>query len=137
MDYQKIIDYLNEKSAFSKALGIKIIEIKKDYAQCEMCPATIHENTVYVIHGGALFSLADVACSAAAATHGYKITTLSADFHFLSPANKESGTLVATANKIKFGRKISVYNVDVVDTKGKLIAKGTFSFYNLEEPFGS
>jgi len=135
MDYQEIINERNRKSNFAKALGIEIKEIEKGYARCEMQLSNLHGNAIDTVHGGALFSLADVACGSAAASGGYKMTTISSNFNFISVSDNKD-TLVAVAKEVKSGRKICVYDVDIADSKGKLIAKGTFSFYNLGEPLG-
>lgn len=91
----------------------------------------VHRN--HAVHGGCIFSLADTIGGSAAISYGNSIVTMSGNFHYLSPA-AGIDKLYAIAREIKHGKKISVYDVEIRDDKGKLIAKGTFSYYDLGKP---
>lgn len=134
MTCEEILRYRNENNSFASFLGITTLEMKEGYASGEMRLEKHHKNAVNSVHGGCIFALADTIGGAAAASHGTRITTISGDFHFVSAAF-DSKLLEATAREVKFGKKICVYDVEVRDETGKMIAKGLFSYYNLGTPW--
>jgi len=106
------------------------------YAKGEISIADHHMNIIRSVHGGCTFSLADTVAGSAAVSHGELVTTVSANINYLSPAIGVK-KLVAEAVEIKYGKNVSVYDVSISDENGKLIAKGTFSYYNLKTPVES
>ena len=133
MTCEEIMDFRNKNNKFAAYLGIHTTEMKPGYAKGEMVVAKHFENAIQSIHGGCLFTLADTIGGAAAASRGNRMTTVSGDFHFLSPAI-EVKKLIAVATEQKYGKTLSVFNVDIFNEKEKLLAKGTFTFYNLGIP---
>lgn len=132
-DYERILKHRNEVNRYASFMGIVTTEIKEGYAKGELIIRPEHENAVGTVHGGAIFSLADTAAGAAAASYGTRMTTVSSDFHYLSPA-MGTDKLCAEAKGIKCGKKLLVFEVEVTSTEGKLIAKGTFTYFNLQVP---
>lgn len=131
MNCEEIMGFRNKNSKFSAYLGIHITEMKPGYAKGEMVVAKHHENIMQSLHGGCLFSLADTIGGAASSSRGNRAITVSGDFHFLSPAI-EVKRLTAIATEQKYGKKISVYDVAIFNEKEELLAKGIFTFYNLD-----
>ncbi len=134
MTLEEILKYRNENNAFAQYIGIHTQELELGYAKAQLILKPYHRNSVGSVHGGCIFALADTVGGAAASSHGTRITTISADFHYLSAA-LESKELIGTAREIKFGKKIRTYDVEITDETGKLIAKGIFSYYNLGTPW--
>lgn len=133
MDYERLLKHRNEVNNYAKFLGIVTTEIKEGYAKAQMEIRPEHENAVGSVHGGAIFSLADTCAGAAAASYGTKMTTVSDDFHYLSPA-MEVKALYAEAKAIKHGKRMSILEVEVLTDGKKLVAKGTFTYFNLGVP---
>lgn len=131
MNYDEIIEFRNKNSKFAAHVGIRITEMKPGYAKGEMLVADHHQNAIQSIHGGCLFSIADTIGGTAAVSRGRRTTTMSSDFHFLSPG-VDVKKLVAVATEVKCGKKISIYDVEVFNEREVLLAKGTFTFFNLE-----
>lgn len=132
-DYERILEHRNKINKYASFMGIVTTQIKEGYARSEMTIRPEHENAVGTVHGGGIFSLADTTAGAAAASYGMRMTTLSSDFHFLSPAmNTEK--LYAEAKSVKYGKKILVFDVEVFSDVGKLVAKGSFTYFNLGVP---
>lgn len=131
MDGDYIIAKNFRESNFSLMLGIEFTDVSEGFATGELEIREDHMNVIGSVHGGCLFSLADTIAGVAAASHGDKLTTSSGNFHFLSPA-LDCRKLIAEAKEIKNGRRTSVCDVDIKNENGKLLAKGTFSFYKLE-----
>lgn len=132
-NYDKLMEYRNENNEFACFMGIRTIEIRKGYARGEMKIRPEFQNVVGSVHGGCFFTLADTIGGAAAASYNTKMTTISSDFHFLSPGIGIE-KLCAEAVEIKHGKTINVYDVSILNENGKLLAKGTFSYYNLGTP---
>ena len=134
MTCEEIMKYRNDHNSFAAFLGIVTTEMTPGYAKGEMYLNVNHINAVGSVHGGAIFALADTIGGAAAASHGTRTTTVSGDFHYLSAA-MGSKKLIGVAKEIKYGKRILVYDVEILDEQEKLIAKGTFSYYNLGTPW--
>ncbi len=118
---QRIVkDYLEKNDKFAKYNNIKVIEVREGYAVTEMEINENHLNAAGTVHGGAIFSLADLALGAAANSFGVLNLSLNATISYIKTA--KSGRLRAIAKKISESKKISVYKVDVKDNKDNLIA---------------
>lgn len=103
------------------AANIEVVKVDKNYAQCKMPISNIHLNGDGVVMGGAIFTLADFTSALAANYGNVPTVSLSGNINFVSAA-KDAEYLLATANPIKDGKSSSVFNVEVKDDKGKLIA---------------
>jgi acyl-CoA thioesterase len=79
-----------------------------------------HINGVGLVHGGALFTLADFAFAAAANSHEEVAVAINASISYLKGV--KAGTLYAEAEEISNSRKISTYSIRVTDSSGQLIA---------------
>lgn len=90
---------------------------------------SMHHNPYGIVHGGLLYTMADIASGVTARQHGTNPVTLDSDFHFLS--NVSTGTLTARSEVVRTGRTIAVIRVRIANETGRLLADGTFSFYYL------
>jgi len=126
--YARMIDYMNTVPDFSFHNGIKIKELKDNYASCsvELTPEVI--NSQGYAHGGIVFSICDVAAGFAAASIDRRLVTQGATISYLRPAALGS-TLTAKAEPIKLGKTISVVEVRVTDEQNRLIAQATFTVF--------
>ena len=131
--YKELIEYCNQNNNFCKFLGVQITELEQGYAKGEMKIKEQLLNIYHTVHGGSIFSLADTIGGLAALSYGNSVVTMSSDFHYLSAA-AGIDKIYATAREIKHGKKISVYDVEIRDDGGRLVAKGTFSYFDLEKP---
>ncbi len=73
------------------------------------------------VHGGAIFSLADQAFAAASNSMQLLALGLQMNINYVSGA-RVGDKLIAEASRMNFGRRISVYRIEVRNTSGKLIA---------------
>lgn len=129
MTYQQIFDV----DHFSNNLGIEIIGIEDGKSKTRLKIQDYFYNPIGSIHGGVLFSLADVTAGYLANSYGNVTTTLSANFNYLSPALRPTVELVAYGKEIKRGKTISIYDVEIFDEKERKIASGTFTFYSMNK----
>ena len=120
-------------NVFAQYLGIKIVENRKGYSKCELEIREEFLNPSHTVHGGCIYTLADVTVGNAAAAYGYAAPTLEAGLHYLAAA-KGVEKLHAVAKEIHHGRPVMVFSVDVSDGQGKIFASGPFSFFNTGMP---
>ena len=105
---------------FAQHAGIELLEVKSGTAKVRMEVKPFHINGVGLVHGGALFTLADFAFAAAANSHEEVAVAINASISYLKGI--KTGTLYAEAEEISNSRKISVYSIKVTDEAGQLIA---------------
>jgi len=117
---EKIRTLLNENDKFAKHNNIRVIKVEKGYAETEMIINENHINAAGVVQGGAIFTLADLAFGAASNSYGVLNLSLSSTISFIRPA--KSGRLKAIAKEITKTKKISVYQIEVIDDNGNLVA---------------
>lgn len=130
MDFEKLKSFRNMKNNFARLLGIELTEISDGYAKAEMTATKELINPIGSLHGGCLYTIADVAGGAAASSYGIHVTTIDGNFHYLR-AGINTKKLYATATEIKKGKKISVYSISVTDQDDVELAVGIFSFMSL------
>lgn len=133
MDFEKLIQMRNEKNIFAKHLGIKITKIEPGKAEAEVTVTEHLLNLIDSIHGGCLYTLADVAAGSVAASYGIKMTTLGSDMHYLNPG-LDCTKVYAHAEAVKRGKKVCVIHIDLYDQKTTLLATATFTFMSLGVP---
>lgn len=133
MDYDKIKTLRNRDYESGKLLNIITDEVKKGYAKGRLVIRPEHMNPIGSVHGGCIFFLCDTIGGTAAISHGTYATTISGHINYLNPAIGTS-TLTAVAREVKCGKNIIVCDVEVFDEKESIIAKGTFSYFNLNKP---
>ena len=114
--------------------NMKVEEVSAQHSRISMPITDITCNGMGFVHGGVLFSLADIAFGAAS-NYGPKTgtVTLSSNMQFLAPGRH--GPLVAEANCIRSGHHIVVYSVDIRDANGLLLAHGTFEGFRTDFAF--
>ncbi|MBR1731264.1 MAG: PaaI family thioesterase, partial [Ruminococcus sp.] len=109
--------------------GIYIEELTDEYCLCSMKIEDVHRNALGGVMGGAIFTLADLAFSAACNNAHKPTVALQTSVSYLSMAKGE--TLFARAECVKDGRTTAVYNIDVTDDTGRHIAKVAATGYKL------
>ncbi len=79
-----------------------------------------HLNSVNVVQGGAIFTLADFAFAAASNSYGTVALGISVNIFYVKSATK--GTLIAEAKEISVTPKLATYHVTVMNQKKEIIA---------------
>ena len=116
-----------QSNAFMVHNHIQMDKMETDHAvfRLNICPESW--NPMGMVHGGAMYTLADNAAGAAAYSDGRVYVTQSGTLHFLR--NQSEGVLLAEARVRHRGKMTCVVTVDITGDEGTLIATGDFSFF--------
>lgn len=110
------------------ATGIVIDSAEPGRAVCSLTLEEKHMNENHVPMGGAIFTLADIACAVAANGHSDKKTvSQQVSITFLAPAKGKR--LIAEASCLRAGRTTALYAADVRDELGTYVAHATMNAY--------
>jgi acyl-CoA thioesterase len=110
-----------EEEPYAKLFGIKVIELRQGYSLVEMRALKKYENIFSITHGGAVFSLMDVAFGSAANSYGTVAVALDVNINYIRPA-VTGDILRAEAKEVSRGNKIATYNVIVRNSSNKVVA---------------
>ena len=110
---------------FATLNGAHIEEVDDGYAKVVMDLGERHYNAVGAVMGGAIFTTADFAFAVATNWQGKPAVSQNANITFLGRAKGRQ--LVAEAKRVKDGRTICYYTVEVRDELGNLVAHLTSS----------
>ncbi len=123
--------YAND--AFSKWLGIKVVEVGEGECKLQMEVRDDMLNGFYIAHGGITYSLADSALAFASNSIGYQAVSIETS---ISHIGKVVGgdILTATSSRIHKSRKFASYAISVVNQDDSLVAsfKGTVYYTGKE-----
>ena len=126
-EYRGMLNKVNTGPYFGPKSGAMVTAAGGGEAEGELAIRTETKNPMGVVHGGALFTLADTVAGTAAFTTGRNCVTLDSSMQFLSAARGDKVYCVARPKKT--GRTILVYEITITDSEGRLVATGIFTFY--------
>lgn len=121
-----------KKDMFAAYNGIELLEAEKGRARVKMDITENHRNGLGIVHGGAIFTLADLAFAAASNSHGTVAVSINANISNMKAVSE--GTLYAEAREISINHKLGTYTVDVTNEKGELIAIFQGMVYRKKDP---
>jgi acyl-CoA thioesterase len=102
---------------FSNLLGIRLVEVREGYAECEMRYTDALDNIHGIAHGGAIFSLIDEAFEISSNSHGTVALALNMSVTFIKQALKNS-VLKAASKEISKAKRTATYQITVEDSQG-------------------
>lgn len=105
----------------ARALGIEIVAVAPGAATLAMTVRQDMVNSHGTCHGGFLFTLADAAFAYACNSQNHRAVAGGADIDFLAPAHL-GDTLTAHGRERQQGGRSGIYDVEVADQTGKLVA---------------
>lgn len=123
---EEIVQQMFDNDAFSKWLGIEVIEIGEGISTLRMTVRKEMLNGFEVLHGGITYSLADSALAFASNAYGRKSMSIETSIsHTLSC--KEGDVLTTKTVERSLSNKIGVYDISVYNQDEKVVAlfKGT------------
>ena len=119
---------LVEKNPYMQELKIDILEIERGFVKGKLTVTDKVLNPYGSVHGGCLFSLADITAGLAACTYGVYSSTIDGNMEYILPA-MDTEYIICEAKEIRQGMHVSQYEADLYDDKHQLVDKATFSFY--------
>ena len=125
--YREMLDKVNSGPYFGPRSGAMVTFAGGGEAEGELIIRPETRNPMGVVHGGALFTLADTVAGTAAFTTGRNCVTLDSSMQFLSAARGDKVRCVAKPKKA--GRTIMVYEISITDSEERLVATGIFTFF--------
>jgi len=125
--YQMVQD--NE---YMKMLGIELLEVDEGYANGRIYIEDKLLNPNKTVHGGCLYSLADIIAGIAASSYGKKVCTVSGNMNYVNPAY-DTKYVYCEATEVRQGNHLGVYDVRLTNDKNGVIETGSFTYYNLND----
>lgn len=116
-----VVTHMLEHDAFSRWLGITVLDIREGYSRVRM---TIREEMVNgfgIIHGGIAFSLADSAFAFACNNRNTLSVALDTSINFIKPVYI-GDILTAVATEIHNGQSTGLYQVEIRNQKDHVVA---------------
>ena len=130
---QKIRDFF-KNDRFAEHSGIELIDVSPGYAKASMDIKEFHLNGANMVHGGAIFTLADLAFAVASNSHGTIAVAINASIWYVKASTE--GTLFAEAKEVSINPKLATYNIDVTNEAGDTIATFQGMVYRKKQTIG-
>jgi acyl-CoA thioesterase len=105
---------------FSAHCNVELLDASPGYAKARMLIADEHLNGFGTVHGGAIFTLADLVFGTAANAHGRIAMAINCSIAYVIAARQ--GYLTAEAKEVSLGHKLATYIVTITDEADEIIA---------------
>ncbi len=109
-----------KKDKFAEYVGIELVEVSEGRAKVRLKINQEHLNGVDLVHGGAIFALADFAFAVASNSHGTIALGINANISYIKAAR--GGVLTADAVEVAKNPKLATYHVNISNQEGDIIA---------------
>ena len=110
---------------------IEMVSVEQNEAVFRLNIRPESKNAYGMVHGGAIYAMADNAAGFAVHTDGRHHVTQTSALHFLR--NQSEGTVTATARVRHRGNTTTLVMVDIEGENGKLLATGEFTFFCIDK----
>lgn len=116
-----------QKNGFTVYNHIEMVLAERDHAVFRLNIRPESKNSYGMVHGGAIYAMADNATGFAAHTDGRSYVTQTSSLHFLR--NQPEGEIQADARVRHRGRATCLVAVDILGEDETLLATGEFTFF--------
>lgn len=120
-----------QRDAYASHLGIDLLSLKEGCARARMTLKSFHGNMYGMIHGGAIFSLADFVFQAASNSHGEVAVAIHANVSYIQAPR--TTVLYAEATEVSRTRRLANYAVRVTEDGDGLIAMFQGTVYRMPD----
>ena len=138
IDLEKFKAYFNEHDRFSAKNGMRATEIREGYARVELTVGEESKNFMGSMHGGLLYTMADVAAGLAMVAYGKQVVTLNGSMEYIKAAY--GGRVVAEGKVVACGKTIARCEVKLCGEDGTLYGKSHLTMFIMDneipETFG-
>ncbi|QIK39038.1 PaaI family thioesterase [Caldichromatium japonicum] len=110
---------------------MELVEVSAGRARAQLRIAPHHFNAVGLVHGAAIFSLADLVFAVASNAHGTVALGLNVAVSFMKAVR--SGVLTAEAEEVSCNPRLVTYLIRVTDETGAAIALMQGAVYRKQE----
>jgi acyl-CoA thioesterase len=126
MTPEEIVFQMYRNDAFSRWLGIEILEVKPGYCKLKMVLRSEMTNGFRIAHGGITYSFADSALAFASNGRGIHAVSIETSIAHTRPV-QPGDELFAVAFEKSHTRRFGIYDIEVHNQRGELVAlfKGT------------
>ncbi|KUO71983.1 MAG: hypothetical protein APF81_07520 [Desulfosporosinus sp. BRH_c37] len=128
--FTKILE-LYQDNSYAHLTGIKIVAMGPGKLIAEMVIDKHNSNMAGTLHGGATATLVDVCMGMACFTKGSIVVSSNINVSYLA-AGKVGDKVIAVGQVIRAGKTAFFAEASLEDEKGKIIAKGTGTFFFIE-----
>lgn len=113
---------ITDQGTLIKTMGIEVTEIGDDYLVATMPAIPQHHNPIGMVHGGANVALAETVASYAAnfVVDYTKFYCVGQEINANHLKASRNGTLTATAKPLHLGKRTSVWEVKITNSRGEL-----------------
>ncbi|WP_099468115.1 PaaI family thioesterase [Konateibacter massiliensis] len=127
-----MINFTEALKVIEENSGIHFLKVEEMYAESELYIKPEHLNMFQIVGGGCLYNLADITAGVAYNSQKEKGVTATGTMDFLRAA-KDTEKIICKATLVKKGSKLCFATTEVEDDKGRLVARGSFVFCNVEQ----
>jgi len=124
-----IMSIMKTQAPYWELLGMELVDVGRGWAKVRLEYSDNLLQPFGVVHGGAIFSVADSSVAMALLgliKHNEVFTTVEMKINYLRPFTE--GEILSEARIIYKGSRIALGDVEVRDTKGELIAKAVSTY---------
>jgi acyl-CoA thioesterase len=118
---QAVVAHMIEHDAFSRWLGIEVLEVREGYSKIRMTLRDEMLNGFGIIHGGIAFSLADSAFAFACNNRNNLSVALDTSINF-TKTTLPGEVLTAEATEQHNGRSTGLYQVRITRNEEEVVA---------------
>lgn len=122
----RLVARMMEQDAFSQWLGIEVLKTGPGICSLRMTVRPEMNNGFRITHGGISYCVADSALAFASNSHGIHAVSIETSISHVKPV-RSGDVLMASATEMSRTTRIAVYQVDVSNQEGSVVAlfKGT------------
>ncbi len=124
-----------KRDKFAGYVGLELEDLSPGRARVKCEIQEHHLNGVHCVHGGMLFTLADMAFAAAANSHGNLAVALNASISFVKAA--KGRVLYAEAQEVSRSGRHGVYTIRITDETGDTVCLFQGTAYVKKEPIST
>jgi acyl-CoA thioesterase len=117
----EIVQLMLEKDAFSKLLGMEVLQISVGSCQLSMTISKELLNGFHIAHGGICYSLADSALAFSANSYGFQCVSIETSISHVKKV-VENDRLTATVKELNKTHKTALYEVVVTNQLQEAVA---------------
>ena len=132
MTPKEVLDKMLSADAFSKWLGIEVLEHREGYCKIQM---TIREEMVNgfgICHGGVPYAFADSALAFASNSYGNIAVALENNISYIKPVMKDD-VIIAETEELHAGKSTGRYDIRLTNQRDELVAVVRGSVFRTEK----